>query len=177
MTARRQWNWPRAKGNETCGFFPLWKPHSSLFDCDQQKTLTRRQKACGSKELNPPFPFPPSGESRGGRVPPTPEARCAPAQNAGTHRCCRLPPQEGLPPPCGSPAGLRPPAGEGVGRQSKTKKGGLAADRFAPAFRLILRENQNRRSGSFFDENMLTSVGQGLKPIQDNLIGTTEVVP
>ena len=37
----------------------------------------------------------------------------------------------------------------------KPKKGGLAADRFAPAFRLILRENQNRRSGSFFDENML----------------------
>jgi cysteine synthase len=35
------------------------------------------------------------------------------------------------------------------------KKGGPAADRFAPAFRLILRENQNRPSGSFFDENML----------------------
>jgi len=37
----------------------------------------------------------------------------------------------------------------------KPKKGGLAADRSAPAFRLILRENRNRRSGSFFDENML----------------------
>ena len=33
----------------------------------------------------PPFPFPPPGESRGGRVPPTPQARFAPAQNAGTH--------------------------------------------------------------------------------------------
>ena len=41
----------------------------------------------------------------------------------------------------------------------ETKKGGLAADRFAPAFRLILRENQNRRSGSFFDENMLARQG------------------
>src|SRR5207248_11072996 len=50
-----------------------------------------------------PFPFPPPGESRGGRVPPTPEARYRPAKNAGPHRCCRLPPQEGLPPPCGSP--------------------------------------------------------------------------
>jgi biotin operon repressor len=29
--------------------------------------------ACGSKEFeSPPFPFPPPGESRGGRVPPTP---------------------------------------------------------------------------------------------------------
>jgi len=44
----------------------------------------------------------------------------------------------------------------------KPKKGGLAADRFAPAFRLILRENQNRRSGSFFDENMLTPPSQEL---------------
>src|SRR5437868_323150 len=37
----------------------------------------------------------------------------------------------------------------------ETKKGGLATDRFADAFRLILRENQNRRSGSFFNENTL----------------------
>ena len=35
--------------------------------------------ACGSKEFgSPPFPFPPPGEGRGGRVPPTPEARWAP---------------------------------------------------------------------------------------------------
>src|SRR5947199_9202296 len=33
-----------------------------------------------------------------GRVPPTPEARYAPANSAGTHRCCRLPPQEGCRP-------------------------------------------------------------------------------
>ena len=28
---------------------------------------------CGSKEFGPPFPDSPSGERRGGRVPPTPE--------------------------------------------------------------------------------------------------------
>jgi hypothetical protein len=39
-----------------------------------------------------PLPVPP-GESRGGRVPPTPEARCPPTKSAGIHRCCRLPPQ------------------------------------------------------------------------------------
>src|SRR5487761_281859 len=50
------------------------------------------------KLWTPPFPFPPPGESRGGRVPPTPEARYAPAKSAGTQRCCRLPPQEGCRP-------------------------------------------------------------------------------
>lgn len=40
----------------------------------------------------------PQGASRGGAVPPTPEARCPPAKSAGTHRCCRLPPQEGCRP-------------------------------------------------------------------------------
>ncbi|HWC98067.1 MAG TPA: hypothetical protein VG456_15010, partial [Candidatus Sulfopaludibacter sp.] len=37
----------------------------------------------------------------------------------------------------------------------RNPKKGSRADRFAPAFRLILYENQNRFSGSFFDENML----------------------
>lgn len=40
--------------------------------------------------------------------------------------------------------------------KTKTKKGGLAADRFAPSFRLTLRENQKRCPGSSFDENMLS---------------------
>ena len=53
--------------------------------------------ACGSKESYPPFPFPP-GQAGAGMVPPTPEARRAPAKSAGTHRCCRLPPQEGCRP-------------------------------------------------------------------------------
>jgi hypothetical protein len=59
---------------------------------------------CGSKEFgSPPFPFPPSGASRGGRVPPTPDhVASQPKPLARAMR--RLPPQEGLPPPCGSPA-------------------------------------------------------------------------
>ena len=55
------------------------------------------QNACGSKEVGtPPFPFPPLGESRGGRVPPTPLARCAPAKSAGTHRCRGSPRKRGF---------------------------------------------------------------------------------
>src|ERR1700680_958550 len=50
------------------------------------------------KESDLPFPVSPPGKSRGGRGPPTPEARRAPAKTAGTHRCCRLPPQEGCRP-------------------------------------------------------------------------------
>jgi hypothetical protein len=38
---------------------------------------------------------------------------------------------------------------------SQSKERSLAADRFAPASRLILPENQIRVSGSFLDENML----------------------
>src|SRR4029077_12339660 len=65
---------------------------------DRRKVqATRPGSACGSKEFNPPFPFP-SRESRGGRVPPHAEARCAPAQTTVTHRCTRLPPQKGCRP-------------------------------------------------------------------------------
>jgi hypothetical protein len=46
--------------------------------------------------LNPPFPFPPSGASRGGRVPPTTLARCAPAKKRWHASMPRLPPQEGI---------------------------------------------------------------------------------
>jgi hypothetical protein len=68
--------------------------------------LIAAEIACGSKEFESPLSRFPSGASWGGRVPPTPEARCAPAKSAGTHRCCRLPPPEGWPPPGESPAGL-----------------------------------------------------------------------
>ena len=56
----------------------------------------QRQPACGSKELDsPPFPFPPPGESRGGRVPPTP--RHVTRQPTPLARpVLRLPPQEGF---------------------------------------------------------------------------------
>jgi hypothetical protein len=65
------------------------------------------EMACGSKESNPPFPFPP-GASWGGRVPPTPGSTLPASKNAGTHRCCRLPPQEGCRPL------VHPPLSSGV---------------------------------------------------------------
>jgi hypothetical protein len=58
----------------------VWRGRNSL-----------RQRGIGS-----PFPVSP-WESRGG-FPLTPKASCAPARNAGPHRCCRLPPQEGCRP-------------------------------------------------------------------------------
>jgi hypothetical protein len=54
--------------------------------------------ACGSKEFgSPPFPFPPPGASRGGRVPPTPE-HVASQPKALARAMRRLPPQEGCRP-------------------------------------------------------------------------------
>ena len=53
--------------------------------------------ACGSKEFEPPFPFPQGGKP-GREGAPHADARCAPANSAGTHRCRRLPPQEGCRP-------------------------------------------------------------------------------
>ena len=57
-----------------------------------EQTSLRQQRS------RPPLSRFPSGESRGGRVPPTPGARRAPAKDAGTRRCCRLPRQEGCRP-------------------------------------------------------------------------------
>src|SRR6266516_2785401 len=68
-----------------------------------------RQQGIGS----PPFPFPP-GESRGGRVPPTPEhAACQPKALARIMR--RLPPQEGCRPLVHPP--LAPRRVSALGRQ------------------------------------------------------------
>ena len=59
--------------------------------------------ACGSKEFNPPFPFPP-GASRGGVGSP----HAGSTLRASKKRChaslLPAPPTRGLPPPCGSPA-------------------------------------------------------------------------
>ena len=60
----------------------------------------RDRNSLRRKESDRPFPVSPPGTGRGGRVPPTPKARCAPAKSAGTHRCYRLPPQEGYAPLC-----------------------------------------------------------------------------
>ena len=79
--------------------------------------------ACGSKELDLPLSrFPLRGQAGAGRVPPTPEARCAPAKSAGTHRCCRLPPQEGCRPLVYPPLSSVPDLGAAAGTET-----GLAA--------------------------------------------------
>jgi len=55
------------------------------------KRISLRQQGSGT----PPFPFPPPGESRGGRVPPTPgHVSCQPKALSRSVR--RLPPQEGF---------------------------------------------------------------------------------
>jgi hypothetical protein len=60
--------------------------------------------ACGSKEFDPPFPFP-QGESRGGMVPPTPLH--VPRQPKPLARpLLRLPPQEGYAPLRDPPLGV-----------------------------------------------------------------------
>src|SRR5436305_1636962 len=56
------------------------------------------------KELDLPFPVSPPGKAGAGGFPPRRKHAATPAKTAGTRRCCRLPPQEGLPPPCVSPA-------------------------------------------------------------------------
>jgi hypothetical protein len=54
-------------------------------------TSRPKKAACGSKEADRPFPVSPPGESRGGRVPPTPGARRAPAKTAGTRHAAGSP--------------------------------------------------------------------------------------
>src|SRR5436190_23987606 len=49
---------------------PWWS--GRLAPADGSEVDVAGESACGSKEVRtPPFPFPPPGESRGGRVPPT----------------------------------------------------------------------------------------------------------
>jgi len=72
-----------------------------------KEALNRRPEwteiACGRKEFDPPFPFPPRA-SRGGVGSPHAGARCAPTKNAWHASMLPAPPTRGLPPPCGSPA-------------------------------------------------------------------------
>jgi len=69
--------------------------------------------ACGSKEFNPPFPFPPRGKP-GGDGSPHAAACSAPAKTAGTSHAA-APPARGLRPLARSPwlasANVPPPAG------------------------------------------------------------------
>jgi len=57
---------------------------------------SKRKSACGSKELNPPFPFPPRGKP-GGDGSPHAASRSVPANIAGTAHAA-APPARGLRP-------------------------------------------------------------------------------
>ena len=87
-----------------------------------ERTTSGARRPCRSvaygvfASSSPPFPFPPPGASRGGRVPPTPQARAAPASS----RSERSPPPgaslarpvHAAPPTRGAAAPLvHPPAG------------------------------------------------------------------
>src|SRR5436190_5824477 len=68
--------------------------------------FSRNQIACGSKESDPPFPFP-RGESRGGDGSPHADARSAPANTAGTARAVGSPRKRGFAPLAHPPTLLR----------------------------------------------------------------------
>ena len=68
----------------------------------ETREISTRISACGSKEFDPPFPFP-QGESRGGDGSPHAESRSAPAKIAGTARAA-APPARGPRPLARSPA-------------------------------------------------------------------------
>jgi hypothetical protein len=90
----------------------------------RMRRVLRDRMACGSKESDPPFPFPPR-ESRGGEGSPHAAARSAPAQTAGTAHAA-APPARGLRPLARSPkSGLSrdtPPAGRPRRQDDRTRK-------------------------------------------------------
>ena len=61
------------------------------------------EMACGSKESNPPFPFPP-GASRGGARSPHAGSTLPASKKRWHASMLPAPPTRGLPPPCASPA-------------------------------------------------------------------------
>jgi len=71
---------------------PPWtEPAHPRRPATQATRVRRRQFVCSGG--SPPFPFPPPGESRGGRVPPTPAARCA-ASKKRWHASCAVSPHK-----------------------------------------------------------------------------------
>ena len=72
------------------------KPEPELSGMDRNSL---RQQGISS-----PFPVSPQGQAGAGGFPPRREHAARQQKALGTHRCRRLPPQAGLPPPCGSPA-------------------------------------------------------------------------
>ena len=61
------------------------------------------RSACGSKESDPPFPFPP-GASRGGDGSPHAGSTLLASKKRWQASMLPAPPTRGLPPPCASPA-------------------------------------------------------------------------
>src|ERR1700756_1411047 len=62
---------------------------------DQLEARKKQNKPAAARNLTPPFPFPPPGESRGGEGSPHAATRIAPANGAGTLRAA-APPARGI---------------------------------------------------------------------------------
>jgi hypothetical protein len=78
--------------------------------------------ACGSKELDLPFPVSPSGGKPGGAGSPHAGSTLRASKKRWHASMLPAPPTRGLPPPCVSPAEQRSGFGRGCGHQT-----GLAA--------------------------------------------------
>jgi hypothetical protein len=80
----------------------LWNPYRAITPLPNGVA----EIACGSKELNPPFPFPP-GASRGGARSPDAGSTLRASKRRWHAALLPAPPTRGLPPPCESPAEQR----------------------------------------------------------------------
>ena len=73
----------------------------------------QHRTACGSKESDPPFPFPPRGKPGRGKFPPR-RSTCRASQNRWHGPCWGSPRKRGFAPPCAIPrlvsAHVLPPA-------------------------------------------------------------------
>jgi hypothetical protein len=84
-----------ARLNLECG----WKPgRTDLRDGAEGSiaVISRRQQGSGT----PPFPFPPPGESRGGRVPPTPASTLPASKKRWQASCAGSPHKRAAAPLC-----------------------------------------------------------------------------
>jgi hypothetical protein len=105
LRLRKSANRSAAKGGwAKLRFLESWPPEESAIlrgkgNRERMKSVCTHlhhntEMACGSKEFDPPFPFPP-GASRGGVGSPHAAPRSAPAKNAGTARAA-APPARGV---------------------------------------------------------------------------------
>ena len=84
MRSHEQRSWREEK--PTCHIFRLER-------CASRYRVGVAEMACGSKEFNPPFPFPPRASRGGAGSPHAGSTLPASKKHASMHRCCRLPPQ------------------------------------------------------------------------------------